>query len=466
MNPRKFWIILVVTTVLLTAGMGWLIHREMENIKQAREEVATLRTNIESSRKLIEGTRKLEDEVIVLREIATVIKQILPDQEDVNNFIKQLNEFARDAGMATTAFRKKQDNRSSREKGDFEKVAYTLSLEGDVFQFLSMLDNLETHKRFIAVPAFKMTAANRREVEEDGVARHRIQLDVETYKYAPNTSVTPVRIEGYDRKRDLLAGEVNRRRAALSLANYDYRGPRGRRDPWIDPRVPAEDGSTVRLPVAEQQAIIDVYVERVAESQAMWTEVLDAPDVLKRMVARQDLAELLATLDEDLRRLSSEGLITYVPALKRLDKEVHEPLALLRQELENSVDVLGPPREVLAGVRDGMRSHLENGEHALALEAFGTVKNDLESVRGDSVRELLAEEISQLGEDAMILRDFDQIQLTVGGVALIEGALPTVLINERPLTVGDMVNEELEIYDIRSSEIDFIFRGVILTRVF
>jgi hypothetical protein len=367
--------------------------------------------------------------------------------------------------MVTTAFRKKQDNRSTREKGDFEKVAYTLSLEGDIFQFLSMMDKLETHKRFIAVPAFKLTAANRRDVEEDGVARHRIQLDVETYKYAPNNSVVPVKIEGYDRKRDLLAGEVNRRRAALSLANYDFRGPRGRRDPWIDPRVPAMPDMT-KIPVQEQQAMIDALVARVEKADAKWTLVLEAPDVLKRMVARQDLAEMLAALDEDLRRLSAESLITYVPALKRLDKEVHEPLATLHQELENSVDVLGPPREVLVGVRDGMRSHLLLGEYKLALEAYGTVKNDLEAVHGDSVRELLADEIRQLGEDSGILRDFDKIKMSVGGIALIEGALPTVLINDRPLTVGDMVNEELEVFDIRSSEIDFIFRGVILTRVF
>jgi hypothetical protein len=130
------------------------------------------------------------------------------------------------------------------------------------------------------------------------------------------------------------------------------------------------------------------------------------------------------------------------------------------------VDVLGPPREVLVGVRDGMRSHLLLGEYKLALEAYGTVKNDLEAVHGDSVRELLADEIRQLGEDSGILRDFDKIKMSVGGIALIEGALPTVLINDRPLTVGDMVNEELEVFDIRSSEIDFIFRGVILTRVF
>ena len=152
MKTRRFWLVFGVSTTLLAGGLGWLIQQEIEHIENTRTEVATLHVNIEKSRKLIEGTPPLEDEVIVLREVSDLIKQILPDQEDVNNFIKTLNGFAADAGMNTTAFKKKQDTRNARDKGDFEKVAYTLSLEGDAFQFLAMLNALETHKQFVAVP--------------------------------------------------------------------------------------------------------------------------------------------------------------------------------------------------------------------------------------------------------------------------------------------------------------------------
>lgn len=466
MKTRNFWIVFGVTTSLVASGLGWGIKSEIQHIETARAEIATLRTNIDNSRKLIEGTPKLEDEVIVLREVSDLIKQILPDVNDVNNFINTLNGFAIDSDMNATAFRKKQDVRSSRDKSDFEKVAYTLSIEGDVFQFLGMLNSLETHKRFVAVPGFKLSAASRKDVEDDGVARHRIQLDVETYKYEPKGNLKPVRIEGYERKRDLLAGEINRRRAALTLARYEYRGPRGRRDPWIDPRVPAVVGPGSVLTVQQQNDLVLELIARVGLAEAKWVEVEDAPDVLRRMVARQDLAEMLAFLEEDLRRVATEGQLSYVPAQKQLEKNVSTPVKVLRQRLTETIDILGPPREVLTGVRDGMRSHLERGEYALAIEVYGTVKEELDLVRGDSVREVLAEQIRQLADDASILRDFDKIELEVGGVALIEGMRPSILINGRAMTIGDMINPELEVYAVRSNEIEFIFRGVILTRAF
>ncbi len=464
MKTRKFWLIFAITTTLLAGGLAWLSYHEIEHIENTRTEVSTLRANIDKSRKLIEGTPGLEDEVIVLREVSDLIKQILPDQNDVNNFIKTLNGFSADAGMNTTAFKKKQDNRNSRDKSDFEKVAYTLSLEGDVFQFLGMLNSLETHKRFVAVPAFKLSAASRRDVEDNGLARHHIQLDVETYKYDPKTDLTTAKIEGYERKRDLLAGEINRRRAVLTLASYEYRGPRGRRDPWIDPRVPAGPEKTNGLTVPEQIALVEAMAGRVILAKDKWKEVEDAPDVLRRMVARQDLAEMLASLDDDLRVVATEGQLSYGMASRRLEKEVSDPVKELRLKLTSTVDVLGPPREVLAGVRDGMRSHLALGEFVLAIKVFGTVQSELGMVRGDSVREVLAEEILQLADDATILQDFDKIPLDIGGIALIEGMRPSVLINGRAVTVGDMINVDVEVFAIRKNEIEFIFRGVILTR--
>ena len=46
---------------------------------------------------------------------------------------------------------KKKAN-DAHEKSDFDKVAYTLSLEGDAFQFMDFLDLSESHSRFMRVP--------------------------------------------------------------------------------------------------------------------------------------------------------------------------------------------------------------------------------------------------------------------------------------------------------------------------
>ena len=117
---------------------------------------------------------------------------------------------------------------------------YTLSLEGDAFQLLDFMNMIESHKRFMRVPTFRIQAAQRTQMEKEGVIAHRIQLDVETFVYEPKKDQKTVKIDGYDRKRDLLLGEIQRRRQDLALMPFSYRGQRGRRDPWIDPRVPVQ----------------------------------------------------------------------------------------------------------------------------------------------------------------------------------------------------------------------------------
>ena len=58
------------------------------------------------------------------------------------------------------------------------------------------------------------------------------------------------------------------------------------------------------------------------------------------------------------------------------------------------------------------------------------------------------------------------IELTVSGVALMEGSSPVALINGKSLGVGDMLNDELVIRAIHRDEIEFIFRGVVFARRF
>lgn len=464
MSDRKVWFSVIGGGLLTCGGLAGLIYMKKDAIEQAEKDVASIHAHIDSARKLIEGTARLEREVIVLREMADVIKTILPNSEDVNNLIRTIYDFADEAEIETKSYKKKANARRQ-SAGEFDKVSYTLSLEGDIFQFLAFMNLLETHERFIAVPGFRVTAASRRQIEEDGVARHKYTLDIETYKYEQQGSGQPVRIEGYDRKRELLSGEINRRRSALLLASFHYRGPRGRRDPWIDPRVPARS-DTSPLSVQDQMELVEDLRLRVVAADAKWDEVQAAENVLASMVKRQELAEMIGYLDEDLRRIDTEGQITYVPAQKRLANEVHLPLDELRKALAEGASVLGPSKEMLAEVRDAMHRHLDLGEYNLALEAFGTVKADLDLLKGDPIREEIAAEILVLAEDATILRDFEKIKLSIEGYAIIEGTPPAVLVNGRSLGVGDKASMELEIFDIRPGEIDFIYRGVILTKFF
>lgn len=465
MSHKKIWIGLVGGGLLLSVGLGGLIYMKHQDIEQARAEVASLRSSIASSRQLIQGTAKLEREVIVLRDTSDVINQILPSDADVKNLVRSFQRYADDAGVEMSSYKPKSDGRRGLTKSDFDRVAYTLNFEGDIFKFLDLVNSFETHKRFISAPSFHLSAASRRSIEEQGVAKHKIQLDIETYKYEPKGVLQPTRIEGYERKRDLLTGEINRRRQALQLSSFHYRGRRSRRDPWIDPRIEASTSTNV-LAVQQQMELVEDLAERVTVAQGKWTEVQEAENVLSAMVARRDLIELIARLDEDLRRLEEDTLITFVPAQTRLKDGVYEPLETLRRGLDEGTHTLGPDRETLVQVQRAMERHLERGEYRLALEAFDTVRASLDMLEGDPLREELAQRLRRLAEDAEILIDFESIQIEIGGIAITEGVSKAVLIDGHAMGIGDIVRDELEVYDIRVGAIDFIYRGVILTRYF
>jgi Tfp pilus assembly protein PilO len=235
-NDKKLTLGLVGGSLAAAAGLGWLIYNEYGSIERARENITQLRTSIDQSRTLLAGTPQLEKDVIVLRETETTIKEILPDDKDLYNLHRDLQRFCDDSEVRITSIKKK-DQATSGKKGateTFDKVTYELTLEGDAFQILSFLDRVEGHQRFLRVPTINLTASSEKAIEVDGRASHKVKLEVDTFVYKPSGGPEPIKIEAYERKRELLLGEIARRRDGIAVESFPYRGQRGRRDPWID----------------------------------------------------------------------------------------------------------------------------------------------------------------------------------------------------------------------------------------
>ena len=465
MSERKTWIGLTAGTVLAAAGIGALIYLKGQDIESARTEVANVRTKISQARGTIEETPAIEHEVIVQREIAEVINQILPTTKDLTTLVDDFYQYATDSQVISTSFRRKADRSSARGAVKaFEKVGYTLTLEAGIFEFLDFLNRIETHSRFMAVPSFKVSSSTRQQLEREGEARHKIQVDVETYTYTSKTASNVVDIEGYARKRDLLAGEISRRKKVLTLATFHYRGDRGRRDPWIDPRVPSTgvDGVTVQ----EQLAKVDELIAILQSAQEKWNEVQSAQNVLDRMVKKDELAQILAGLDEELRRVESTSYLTYMPAQKRMQTEVYNPREALMLAIEMEPGTPGPRRAEMEQLIASMDEHISLGEYSLAIQAFNVMEPALDEVRGDPVREALAGELRALAHEAETVRDFENIELDFGGSIIIGDRPPVILINDMSYQIGDAVAPGLEIADIRADEVDFYFRGFVLTRAY
>ncbi|MDG1051096.1 MAG: type 4a pilus biogenesis protein PilO [Planctomycetota bacterium] len=468
MNDKQFWSVFGGLTAALAGLFGYLIYSEHQSVDAAEAEVASLRDRISNSRAIVRKTPEVEQEVIILREISDRIREILPDTKDLNNVIRDFQEYMQEAEVTSQGF-KPTSNSSSRQRtrSAFERVSYQWELVGNTFQFLEFLNRIETHSRFMAVSKFDIRAANRRALLDEGLASHRIVLDVETYKYVPPSAKEgEVEIRSYERKRDLLSGEIGLRRQALSLQTYRYQGARGRRDPLIDPRVPARVDDPNAWTVQRQQEEVDELVARVEEAQGYWAASNVAKSVLERMVQRSELEKLILRLGEDLRRIEDEGHVTYRPAQTRIDTLVADPLDVLRLALDKSKAIEGPSITALQSVGDTMVGYIEALEYEQALDSFDAIEDSLALLLDDPEREELADWLRLLCEEATILRDFSAIDFKVGGVAIIEGLQPVIIIDGKRRTVGDLVAEELVVHSVRPNEVDFIFRGAIVTREF
>jgi Tfp pilus assembly protein PilO len=465
MTPRHKWIAMFAGGVLLASGIVYMIWDEYGKIDTARTEVAGLRSNIDSSRKLIEGTGTLERDVIVLRELSEVMKKILPDTDDVNNLVRTFQKFSEESGVRISGLKKKAND--ARDKGDFNKVAYTLSLDADAFQFLDFLDLAENHRRFMCIPNFHIAAATRaQQVSEKEVApAHKIQVDVETYVYEPQKDAKPVKIDGYERKRDLLKGEIDRRKSTLAISSYTYRGARGRRDPWIDPRVPVLGDGASALTVQEQMAIVEKLIERTKAVMGLWDLFKVADSAISELTTRADLETAMAKLEEDVRRVVDEKSVRYVPSERKLKIEVVDALARLRKDLSKT-EAEGPSANKLREIENAMSAHEQKGEFALVLEAFQNVAPQLALAEKDPLRKPLVDRLRELAALAQTVLDFQKVEIKVGGVAVGDEGISSVLINGKSVGVGDMLDKDLLVRAIRPDEIEFIFRGIIFARRF
>jgi Tfp pilus assembly protein PilO len=464
-KEKKTWIGVLGGGALATGLAGWGISAEMDNIELKRQEIETLRATVASSHKLIEGTSSLEREVIVQREMSTVIRNILPDNAEMNNWTRTIQGFTQDSGVRITGLKAKTSpKRAKDDKTDFREVTTAFTIDSDAFQLLEFFSLVETHHRFMRVPSFQITAAKRQSVEESGFASHRVSVDIQTFVYEPDSESSIVKIEGYDRKRDLMVGEINRRRQDLELQSFTYRGARGRRDPFVDPRVPVEGGSVLSVP--EQMEIVQNLVEQIEEADTIWTKVRDSQNVIEEMMASAELEESLAYLEEEVRRVEAEGAITYLPSHRRLQIEVIDAMTELRDGMGGIITTVGPSVERLREVLQAMNRHFDREEYSLAIDAFRLVDDQLAYIESDPLRKPFIDRLRKKAMVARIVRDFEQIEILVGGVAIMEGVPAVALINGQSLSVGDMLDNNLFINAIRTDEIEFIYRGVVLARRF
>jgi Tfp pilus assembly protein PilO len=461
-NAKKKSLIALAVGVLVTGGLIALVVMQHRDVEAMRVRAANLATEIAANRALVAKTPELERQVILQRETDETVRTVLPAAKEMPNFSRALHKFALDAGVRISSLQEKNIRSTSKVRTDFEKAAYTVKFEGDAFQVLAFFNLVETYERFMSIPSFQLSAARkRRGAAPDAPQLHTVTVEIETYVYDEQGTPSRARIDGYERKRDLLAGDIAQRRSELLVPPYQYRGPRNRRDPWIDPRILVDDDVTAPMPIDEQITLVDALAKRTLTALAAWDALDTAATVIAEMKARTELERHLGEVETESRRIQSEGMLTFGPARRRFELEVLDEVERIRGKMAKR-DGESPPPALLEETVKAMVAHLERAEYRLAIEAYDVVAPRLAFVLpDDSLRKPFVAQLEHYARLARTVEEFNRMNLRIDGVTVYKNR-GVALINRRAYAVDDMVGPDLQILSIDEERIEFLYKGVVV----
>lgn len=465
MEHQKQFIVTVAGGSVLGLSLIGLSYWQSGRIAEDREQITQLETQINAEKALILNTGELENEVILQRETDEVARRILPNDEDILNFVRLIEQFASESGIRITSIKDKTPDNKSKNKNDFDRVLYNVDFDADIFQAMAFLDQIESHERLMRVPTIRLKAAKRDIRDTSDLAPpHSVTMEIETYVYQPNGGTQAIRINDYDRKRDMLRTDITARQRELRIEDYDYAGARKRRDPWVDPRVPA-DPSGARMTIEEQNSIVDALVERVSELEVAADSFLAAQTLVAEMKARTELDKILVPLQQDIERVRQEGQLLFGPAERRFENDVIAELERITKSIAVQTPE-GPHRAALEEAREGMIERMQRSEYEEALSVFLTVQSKLAGIEIDEFRRDLVSELQVLAQQCQAVLDFNELGLQIDGIVDLGDKGRAVLIGGWSYLEGELIQTDLLVQTIKSEEVDLVFRGVVLTLPF
>lgn len=447
------------------AGVFWangLIEELQQTIEQKKTEIAAAETKIAK----IPATEK---EVVILRENLGEYVKILPDDQGLEEFVKDLNRFQQSSGIQTINFQPGRPARKNDKQVErFERIEYQYELTATLWQFLKFVNSIENYERLVAITDFSITQVNSKEPEtRDGDTVHSIKLSMETYTYNPSNTGQDVTIPDYNSKKDLLREEIVKRMQPIRLDKYEHKGSRGRRDIFVDPRE--REGQAEGPPVEEQRAILERYLGEVQRLRAVVGKLAKADlTIFDQFTFERELKEGLQKLDEAIAEVAQKQQITSPSLRQRWVKEVVEPLSDMKGARggKSEREVRDPylAAEEIQQLVDSMAKLLEEGDLQSANERFEAISMRLLVPESDP-RYALAVTAKALHVKVQTAIAFSSLDLKIQGVVVNhEGGRSGVLLNGNVFEEGEYISDELMLRRVEEEQVWFVFRGLTLIR--
>ena len=176
MSGIKQWATLVLAAALITVGLHFTMFKSKREANAAAQQnlEAKLRENaeLESYRPKL---KDMERQVANLKQQLEIERRIVPDEKEVDNFMRMVSGEARKSGIEIRRY----TARPYVTKEFYTEVPFEIEFDGPYYSMLAFFDRLTKVERIVNVSNL-LVASTRR--PGDAKAKH-------TYQYAPGESV-------------------------------------------------------------------------------------------------------------------------------------------------------------------------------------------------------------------------------------------------------------------------------------
>lgn len=468
MSEKQLMLTIGVSAVLLSGASFGGVYWAQGWIEEEKTKITGLESKISEAAAKKARIEKDENEVIILRENVNEYVKILPETKDLTLFVRTINSFVQNSGVTLTSLTKANNRRNK--KSAFTQFQYNLSFTGTLWQFIKFVNMFESYKRFVKISSFKLNAGRIQAGGTPDDVVHQFTMSVVTYTYNRSAGgKKPVKIEGYNKKRDRLREEIYRARQQIKIDRYSFKGQRARRDIFVDPRVDQtqnDPGNARGATLAQQLQKIEELTTEVKAIKQKWAQAEKTSILLLRYEMQRDCKRRLTAVTGEIEKVEQRGMINYRPYLLKFQREVREPRdSLFKLVFKSGAEqkVLGIPMDELTSIQRFMIDALTDGRLEDAIDKFELVQEKLIFPKGDE-RQAVAERLRDLYTKASVAQDFSRLDLKISGIILLDGGLSTAIINGKTYTEGDALQDKLFLKEIGPEYTEFLYRGVVLRK--
>src|SRR5882762_7463864 len=176
MSGLKQWGVVVAGAALLTAALYFTMFKSQREANEAAQQA--LENKVQENAELEAYRPKLaeiERQLASLKQQLEIERRIVPDEKEVDGFMRMLDSEAMKAGIELRRYTAKPVSA----KEFYTEVPFEMELDGPYYSMLSFFDRVAKLERIVNVSSLLVATVKK---PSDAKTKH-------TYEYAPNESV-------------------------------------------------------------------------------------------------------------------------------------------------------------------------------------------------------------------------------------------------------------------------------------